>query len=392
MKNPSTYFQNLTVSDRLLVVRLIIGVGLALGLLSSYKLWLNDRFYPLSPVADFIPVLSPPFDLLLFLSVIILITVIPFYPRKHLFYSFFLLVIYLLFQDQSRLQPWFYQYLFLMGAIAWYEHKPNRGRGISALASCQTILIGIYLWSGLHKLNYTYLFETFEWLMGPALEIFPFLESLSLPFLATISAFIEFGAAIGLAFCTTRKYGAYILIAMHIFILLIVSPLGLNYNNVVWPWNFCFALLVMILFLGPQTEFSYSRIFIPGNLYHSIVLVLFLMIPFLNFFNSWDHFPSASLYSGKKPYAKIHVTDPVKEQFPVKVKSEFSPFNELSIQDWSFTELNVPNYPQSRIYKHIFRQLCDYQKQKFGLVLESYNTADLLTGKRNKNTYFCHEL
>lgn len=395
MTNQSYIFfdiEKLRRVNRLFFVRLIVSLGLISGLLNSYNLWYNSRFYPLVPAAEFIPILAPPFDLLLYISILILLVIIIFYPKEFIFSSLFILIFYLILQDQSRLQPWFYQYIFLLGTIAWFQYKPNPNRHRSAVIICQAILIGIYLWSGIHKLNYSYLHETFEWMTGPAFEIFPFLESLSLPALATLSAITEIGAALSLAFQSTRKYGAGILIAMHILILLMIGPLGLNHNSIIWPWNICFILLLVVLFIKPNIKVSVAQQYMPRSFYHSIVIILFLVIPLLNFFNLWDHFLSASLYSGKKPYAKVHITGPVKKQFPEVVLSEFNLLNELSVRDWSYAELNTPEYPQPRIYKQIFRQLCDHQKQKFGLVLEIYNTADLLTGKRTKEEYFCHEL
>lgn len=249
-------------------MRLVVCLGLISGLLLSYNLWINDRFFPLTPVTDFIPILSPPFDQLLLITVLILLVIIIFYPKSYIYGVFFTLAFYLALQDQTRLQPWFYQYIFLLGAIAWFDHKQVKNRFISPITICQTILIGIYIWSGLHKLNYTYIFETFEWLSEPALQIFPISTSLSLLILAIITSLIEAAAGLSLAFQSTQKYAVGILITMHIFILMMIGPSGLAYNSIVWPWNICFILLLLLLFAGTKLKPAAHR-----NLYLNIFIM-----------------------------------------------------------------------------------------------------------------------
>lgn len=352
---------------------------------------MNERFFPFAPVFDFIPILPEPFGIVLLGGIIALLGVLTFYPHKYVFTVFIGLVVYALLQDQARMYPVVFQYPFMLGAIVWFNQKPNEQRANLALACIQIILIGLYIWSGLHKVNYVYINETFRWLIGPMLEIFPTLDTLPIPVLAVISAVIETGAGIALIFSSTRKYGAWTLIAMHCFILLMVGPTGMEFNRVIWSWNTSSILLLSAVFLGYNQQ-HLSSYLIPGNLYHGLIILLFLFMPIFNFVGLWDHFPSASLYSGKKPYARIHLTDHVKKKFSPKVQSKISLLNELSIRDWTYTELDAPDYPQPRVYKDIFRQLCTYQENKYGLVLEIYHTADLVTGKRKREEFFCHEI
>lgn len=359
-------------------------------LLVTHRQWINERFFPFAPVFDFIPILPEPFGIVLLGGIIILLGILIFRPSTYVFAALIGFIVYGLLQDQARMYPVVYQYPFMLGAIIWFYRKPNQQRGKLALACIQIILIGIYIWSGLHKLNYVYLHSTFEWLVGPLLSAFPVLASLPMPVLAVVSAIIETGAGIALAFRSTQTYGTWILIGMHCFILLMVGPTGMEFNRVIWSWNISSILLLSAVFLGqPQQAISYAM---PRNFYHGLIIILFLVMPVLNFAGLWDHFPSASLYSGKKPYARIHLTDYVKEQFPAEVQAKVSLLNELSIRDWTYTELHAPDYPQARVYKDIFRKACTYQQQKYGLVLEIYGTADLLTGKRQRQEFFCHQL
>ncbi|MDZ7683333.1 MAG: hypothetical protein U5J63_16900 [Fodinibius sp.] len=386
-----SYLTRPTVKDRLFFARTILCLGFISVLLVTYRQWINERFFPFAPVFDFIPILSPPLGIILLGGIITLLGILIFYPNKYIFTGFLGLVIYALLQDQARMYPVVYQFPFMLGAIIWFNQNRSEKRGKLALACIQIILIGIYIWSGLHKLNYVYLHETFQRLIGPLLEAFPTLESLPLSLLAVVTAVVETGAGLALAFRATQKYAAWILIGMHSFILLMVGPFGMEFNTVIWSWNISSILLLSAVFLGQNNQQAISYV-VPRNFYHGVVVALFWVMPALNFAGLWDHYPSASLYSGKKPYARIHLTDNVKKKFSPQVQAKVSLLNELSIRDWSYTKLHAPDYPQPRVYKSIFRDLCQYQQQKYGLVLEIFGTADLITGKRKRQEYFCHEL
>ncbi|MDX1618899.1 MAG: hypothetical protein R3224_08945 [Balneolaceae bacterium] len=378
--------------NRLFLVRTVVCAGLIAGILTSETLWINDRFFPLTPVTDLLPLLPPPYDNLLLILVLALSALLVFYPHKYLFGLFYLSSFYLVLQDLTRFQPWFYHYLALLGAVAWYESTPHRNNGRSALVICQTVLVGIYLWSGIHKINYVYLYDTFEWLIRPGLETFPALKSLPLPYLALASALIEAGAALLLLFRTTRVYAVGILAGMHLFILLMVGPGGLAYNSVIYPWNISFMLLLPILFLGTGIHIYRLQLFRPNSLYHGVITALFILMPLLNYWDLWDHYPSGSLYSGKKPHAVLNVSKSVRSAFPDRILREFDSAGRLNIRNWALAELNTPEYPQPRVYKHIFRELCTYEERDYALVLEIYHTADLITGRRSTDALFCTDV
>ena len=55
------------------IITRIIAVACLLSMLLSYKLWLGDRVFPLTPAFDFLPVLHHPFDIILFCIAIFLL-------------------------------------------------------------------------------------------------------------------------------------------------------------------------------------------------------------------------------------------------------------------------------------------------------------------------------
>ena len=48
-------------------------------------------------------------------------------------------------------------------------------------------------------------------------------------------------------------------VAMHVFILAMFGPLGLNWNNIIWPWTVAMAVIDILLFNTKQ-EFSWRDI------------------------------------------------------------------------------------------------------------------------------------
>jgi TRAP-type C4-dicarboxylate transport system permease small subunit len=110
--------------------------------------------------------------------------------------------------------------------------------------------------------------------------------------------FIQVAFALGLLTRRFRRVSLIAAVAMHVFILAMFGPLGLNWNKIIWPWTAAMAVLDILLFTSKQ-EFSWRDIVWSGrHPYHGGVLVVFIGLPLLSFVNLWDSYLSAALYSG----------------------------------------------------------------------------------------------
>ena len=69
------------------------------------------------------------------------------------------------------------------------------------------------------------------------------------------------GMALLLCGDATRRWAALALIALHIVLLLAMSPLGANAYMEVWPWNFLCIVLLWTLFVRPPAEVNYYYLF-----------------------------------------------------------------------------------------------------------------------------------
>jgi hypothetical protein len=133
-------------------------------------------------------------------------------------------------------------------------------------------------------------------------------------------------------------------------------------NIVVWPWNIAMALFVWILFWQDK-ETTARRIIVGKSAFHLLVLVLFGLLPSLSFVDLWDSYLSGALYSGNTCATAIYLSPAVMARLPPAIhphiwqKSE--PFF-LDINRWAYSELNVPAYPEPRVYRQVTKLICKF--------------------------------
>ena len=140
--------------------------GLVCGVLISGPLWRTDRGYPRVPALG---IWSPPapFDLLwvaLFLAVAGWLAARG--PGRAAVAILIALAAWWCAADQSRLQPWFWQYVWML-AILGLRSPDDEASARRALGACALIVAGTYFWSGLQKFNGGFVYDTFPWLTAP---------------------------------------------------------------------------------------------------------------------------------------------------------------------------------------------------------------------------------
>lgn len=382
-------------ASRIFWLKTVVVAGLIAGLLLSLKLWTQERFFPYTPVFEGTSAMPAPVETFLFVTLLGLLATILIFPKpqKFIFIAMGIMGIFALF-DQMRLQPWFYQYFFMLGALALFSWKSaDMKRQSAMLNTTRLIVASIYFFSGLQKINIVFVSDVFPWMIEPVASLLP--DSLQLLPLSmgVVVPFLEMAIGIGLLFKRTRTPAILLALAMIGFILFTLGPLGHNWNSVVWPWNIAMALFVVILFW--KADFSVRDVlWTKGFLYQKLILVLFAVLPFLSFFNAWDSYPSAALYSGNTNRAQISVSDSVKQQLPQEVQhyalSTTGDMNGLDFFNWSFNELNVPPYPETRVYQAITRDLCAYT-EKDGISLVVYGKPTPFNGGQELR-YTCSSL
>jgi hypothetical protein len=370
-------------------VALIVALGL------SWRLWLSSylRLFPLSPVADWLPAVAYPWDriwpgiLIALLGGIVLVR-----RSRKLTVAFLFLAGSLSLWDQTRWQPWFYQYLFMLAAIALYDRRKSATSRIPALDVCRAILVLTYFWSGVQKLNANFIQEAWPDFASSVLSAAPKLISHLPAIAALIIPLSEIAIAAGLASRKFRTPAACFAVAAHVVILAILVSSG--ENTVVWPWNVAMICFVVILFWRDDQTRA-RDIFAITDAFRVLVLALFGFLPALSFFGLWDSYLSMALYSGNTHQAVIYVTPEVIDRLPAAVRPHIwqksSPFF-LDVNRWSYGDLNVPLYPEPRIYKNVTRAFCESAGHSPDIKLRIKSKPKILSAARTSEYYDCDHL
>ncbi len=379
-------------------VKAVVAGGMLAGFLLSPRLWSATRSYPLVPVADWLPPVPAPLDAVWFGALLLLLVVIFVLPRGRAVIGVFLgLGVLLALWDQNRWQPWFYQYLFMLAALAWPSRRPAAGEDEPGLNACRFFVAATYVWSGVQKLNAGFSGDVFPWLVRPvlaALHAEPPSEWVAAA--AWGSAVLETLIGVGLIVRPLRRVAVPLAVAMHALLLIVLSPLGHNWNSVVWPWNVVMALLVLLLFGRTRNVTSWAVVWPGRSPVHAAAVVLMGVLPLLSFWELWDSYLSAALYSGNGLEAEVELAPTVSARLPTAARRHLYPGylgpDRLSLLYWSMDEMNVPAYPARRVSRAVALSLLPLAEGPDDVVLVIQERRDWWTGKRQETRYDAAEL
>ena len=274
---------------RLFWLRVTVLGAFCVGLAMCAALWIGPRSYPLAPVSSLLPAIPGVVALGLYASLFVLAAMALLVPTPRWFIVAFVAVVAAFcLTDQTRWQPWVFQYSFLLMAIARAEGPRadvvSRNRGLN---TARLVVACTYIFSGLQKMNSNFMDNDFPWLVQPITHLLPSASHLLHGFGMAVP-FIQVGFGVGLLTQRFRRASLIAAVAMHVFILAMFGPAGLNWNDIVWPWTAAMAVFDVLLFSG-MPGLSWRQIaWSDGNPIHMAAIVLFGVLPGLSFFNLWD--------------------------------------------------------------------------------------------------------
>ena len=381
------------VVGRLFWLKTTVISAFCIGLSMSSPLWIGPRSYPPVPVWSFVPPIDRSVAVGLYLALFALAALALAARQWRWFIAVFLAIIAAFcLADQTRWQPWVFQYSFLLAAVALHGWNGADGEK-GALNIARLIVAFTYIYSGLQKMNLNFVANDFPWIVQPIVNVLPSAAALLHGF-GMAAPFVQVAFGAGLLTARFRHVSLILAVAMHLFILAMFGPAGLDWNNVVWPWTAAMAVFDIVLFSG-ATEFSWREIvWSRGDPSHAAAILLFAVLPGLSFFNLWDSYLSSALYSGNLTEAQIYLSDAGKTELPAAIASRLvhtSPdTNVLNLQRWAIENLNVTPYPETRVYKAIARQVCGALRDPAQLVLIVREQRMFFT--RPEQGYRCSEL
>jgi hypothetical protein len=128
--------------------------------------------------------------------------------------------------------------------------------------------------------------------------------------------------------------------------------------------------------------------------YHALVLVVFVLLPALSFFNLWDSFLSAALYSGNLTEGTIYLSDAGQASLPAALAARTTRSSEnthiLNLQRWAIEEIAVMPYPEARVYRAVAKYVCGQLGDRRELVLIVREQRMFLS--RPETGYRCRDL
>lgn len=357
-------------------------IFLLVGMLLSLKLWLSNRYFPLVPIFEFIPTLPSPFDAILLFTFVLSIILQLLTPTvkisKQLFWaSAFLLLI----TDINRMQPWVYLYLLVLVIREIFKMQ------IEQLKWIKLLLASVYFYSGWHKLNPNYFYTVIDWFIQPFCSEKTTVCNILFYIGSTIPLF---EMACGLAFLSGKlvkqAIGAVALI--HLYILLLLSPIGQNYNTVIWPWNIFMLLATVIVFYNSENEnlLIYIKNILRNEKHLKKLSVAFVVVtPFLNSFNLWPSYLSWNLYSGNTENAKLYLGDKVHTYFSPAfdeiIKNCYDAPYTINPKKWALKELNVPPFPEKPVWHACHKFMLEFTGNPNEVVLNIQPKSSLFIKK-----------
>lgn len=324
----------------------------------SPNLWFEPgRSFPRAPILPTFS-LNQDFVLSIMLLGTLVLSAVAAHPRRYLAASVVLTIV-LVFLDQTRLQPWVYQYAIMLAFLVFT--RPDSASQKAILAANQFVIATLYFWSGLQKLSWTFIHEVAPRLIeSTGVRLSP----RTLTVAAVTIAICESLIGAGLLPRKTRRVAVVLACFMHSIILctFVFSRL----NSVVWPWNIAMMAITIILFRrDDETPFKYlvlrRRDGAAVDYLPKAALLICGLLPALSFIG-WDLYLSGALYSGKSPVGVLRISDSLRDRLPAQARDLTFRTNRgelvLPFYEWSLAELNVPPYPEVRVYRQIARQLC----------------------------------
>lgn len=398
-------------------LRRIVAAMFIVTIIITWKLWVSDRSYPLAPSIDWLPQIPSPFDQALPVILIGALAAVAFvrdprWPLRIMLGTALLMALF----DLTRWQPYILHYLVILGSLLLLPWE-RRGRWTRedvewGLMPIYVLLAFTYLYSGLQKFNHEFIGWVFGWMLEPVmgwLGITP--PEFSRPLLTTlaiIAAVIEAAGGLLLFFRRTRRPAALALMAMHIFILVMLGPLGRVTNHAVWPWNIAMIATLWLIFASrnaPDVVLA-ERLFsgawwrsvrqgskgsVPSrahSVWVSAAILLFGAMPALNFMDMWDSYLSFSIYSGMIHNVRFHMVEEDRKLLPPHVMDLVGEDGGFDPTLWAVRELTSAPYPEPRAMIRMGRELA--RRATHGDVyVQIGGRPDIITGKRRIEVFRC---
>ncbi len=297
--------------------------------------------------------------------------------------------------DQGRFQPWAYQFLLFAIVLATCGAR-------EALTLLRLLVVVFYFESALTKLDYSFLhtlgqqfLAALAGLGGASLESW---SSAARLWAAVVFPLGELLVALGLLFARSRAIALAAAVLLHLLLLGILGPWGLDHQPGVLLWNGYFIIQNLVLFwpkrdpeprggrpLNAVIDGTQRRVPWP-------VLALVLAAVGLPLSESWglfDLWPSWGLYASSAERVSLQVHRVARSQLPaslvpfVETQGDHrDPWLSVRLDRWALDARRAPIYPQARVQLGVALAVAEGAGLADRARFIRFGRADRWTGKR----------
>ncbi len=347
---------------------------------ASWRLWFDLPNFPTVPVIRWYPRLAGPW---IALGPATLVVGLGFslYRRtaRPALAATALLFVWLILGDQLRFQPWVYQFVVMAIVLALVPGRRTR-------PYCRAYLIALYAFSGLSKLDASFVRE-----MGP---LFIRETSRMTGFEIGGGSWVlilpgwEILVAVLLMFRSTRLAGFAGAVAMHAALICILGPTGLGHGPTVLIWNLALIAEGAYLFVRQGHEVGSSS---PRTVREAVVRLamgVVLMAPIVERWALLDSWPAHALYASHCEWSSIRIgAGDGFRRLPetLRLACEVPPGEStwrLDLTSWCRSARGVPAYPQSRYANGVAEWVARRIGPEGDVSVEHHLRADPLTARR----------
>ena len=289
--------------------------------------------------------------------------------------------LWLVANDQQRLQAWFYQTLILS---CTYAILP----GNIAIGFARLFAVALYTHSAISKLDWSFAHSMGPYLLNPILQLLP--ESVGQSARWYFIMALPVSEMIVAIFLVTGLWqlGLAGVLIMHTTLFVILGPWLLDHSANVLIWNISMGLQAIVLFRTPTLQPESNAA--PYPIASGIIQLLFMAVCIMPFFERaglWDPWPSFALYAGHVEQLRLDFPSQSRQDIP----QEFQPFLliqadrlYLDLTLWSRARLGVPPYPSSRIQKELAKYVAEKCPEELLIRATFLSKSHWRTGQRTE--------
>lgn len=325
-------------------------------MLLSYKLWLvPNNFATIILIKNF----NLPQTLISCLGSLSCLCLIgAMFLRRERLLIFFAVVLnfVLAINNINLLQPWFIVYNFSLLIFCFYNQRVDDSNNFTSIFIClQLVVIAVYFFNGITKLNTNFVREIFEPLLSPIKII---VTERQFNFFIKLGAIVPY-LLIFIAVTLTIRYLRYLAITLILFInillLIFLFPSQFQPNIALWLMNFVVLILVLILFLGKTKQRYFNNTFLLQKGVFYIVISLFYILPIQCVLTNSSKYFAFNFYSEKQENTLLLSTRSY-NNLPYYLRYfcvEKGNLYELNTQTWSMNALGTTHINEPFVIQKI---------------------------------------